>query len=90
MSWALYRLWVSVFPYHLPLAWRVREGRGRVHEVAPVVGRNPQPLGPLSQNPRPAKSHGPLPGRPGPGSLGAPRFLAPQALPGLSPKLVRR
>lgn len=35
--------------------------------------RNPQPLGPLTQNPPPAKAHAPLPGRPGPqAAQGAP------------------
>lgn len=35
--------------------------------------RNPQPLGPLTQNPPPAKAHAPLPRRPGPqAAQGAP------------------
>ena len=35
--------------------------------------RNPQPLGPLTQNPPPAKAHAPLLGRPGPqAAQGAP------------------
>lgn len=46
---------------------RIRVGRRCVFMRSPQLERrNPQPLGPLPQNPRPAKSHGPLTGRPGP------------------------
>lgn len=41
-------------------------GRRCVHEVAQLERRNLQSLGPLPQNPRPAKSHSSLPGRPEP------------------------
>lgn len=77
---------ISPFPQTREFGW----GRRCVFMRSPQLERrNPQPLGPQPQNPRPAKSHGPLKaGRPGPQvAEGAPPSSTTGSTPA-QPKLV--